>query len=156
MDAPHDPAPHDDARDVEVQVRRSPKYGIFMAIGALVGILVAWAISSAMGPGVNAEGERVDTSPVVGLSLVVGFVVGGGLGGLVAILIDRRLSRRTRTLVAEHVVVDEVVEAEPVEPEHADAVEGSFEPVQRRDANRDGDGPGAEPGDAGTDRTRQG
>ncbi|WAC67282.1 hypothetical protein OVA14_05965 [Agrococcus sp. SL85] len=118
-----------DAHEVEVRVRRTPKYGVFMAIGALLGAVAAWLLAAAMGPGVDEAGQPVDTNPVIGLSVVVGFVVGAGIGGVVAVLVDRSLAKRSRTLVAEHVVVEEVVEAEAVE-EPAAQVEGSFERVE--------------------------
>lgn len=110
MDAtPDTPQPDGGAQRAEtreelrVTVRRSPKYGVFMAIGAVVGIVAAWILSSAGAPGVDEAGQPVDTTPVVGLMVVIGVVVGGVLGGIVALIVDRSLARGTRTVVAERV-----------------------------------------------------
>ncbi|WP_405219362.1 hypothetical protein [Agrococcus sp. Ld7] len=93
-------------QEVEVRVRRSPKYGPFMAIGAILGAVAMWVAGLLMPAAVNEAGQRVDTLPVVGLGIVLGFAVGAGIGGLVAVLIDRRLSKRASTLVAEQTDVD--------------------------------------------------
>lgn len=103
---PSQPTPDPQRQDVEVRVRRSPKYGPFMAIGAVLGALAMWLIGLLMPPATNVAGQQVDTLPVVGLAIVLGFAVGAGLGGLVAVIIDRRLSKRASTLVAEQTDVD--------------------------------------------------
>lgn len=113
MDAQPDPtpehegaaAPRETRRTQDMQVRRSPRYGVFMAIGALLAMLAAWWLSTSMPPAVDAAGQRVDTTPVIGLMLVVGFVAGGALGGLVAVLVDRALAKRLHSVSAEHVDV---------------------------------------------------
>lgn len=161
MDAQPDPTPeqegaraHRETHETQqMQVRRSPRYGVFMAIGALLAMLAAWWISTAMPPAVNQAEQPVDTTPVIGLMLVVGFVVGGALGALVAVLIDRALSKRLHTVTAEHVDVAE--RPSPSGPE--DAGDATFEPLgpagDRRDELGDGDRPGdARPGD---DRPRE-
>lgn len=103
---PSQPTRDPQRQEVEVRVRRSPKYGPFMAIGAVLGAIVMWVVGLLMPPAVNEAGQRIDTLPVVGLAIVLGFAVGAGLGGLVAVLIDRRLAKRTSTLVAEQTDVD--------------------------------------------------
>lgn len=116
-------------RDVEVRVRRSPKYGVFMALGALIGAILTWAVSVAVTPGLNEAGERVDTSPVVGLMIVVGFVAGAALGALVAVLIDRSLAKRTRSATAEQV---DFVEADASADAGAQGtIEGAFEHLEQ-------------------------
>lgn len=110
---PRQPTPDPQRQDVEVRVRRSPKYGPFMAIGAVLGALAMWVIGLLMPPATNAAGQQVDTLPVVGLAIVLGFAVGAGLGGLVAVIIDRRLSKRASTLVAEQTDVDVHDERDP-------------------------------------------
>ncbi|WP_092666125.1 YtxH domain-containing protein [Agrococcus carbonis] len=139
MDHTPDPAANDGAgsprehhHDVEVQVRRSPKYGRFMALGAALGAVVAWIVAWVMPPAVNAAGERVDTSPIIGLSIVVGFVLGGALGAVVALLIDRSLAKRAGTATAEQIDVSEAdapADAAPPAPHapHAPVVEAEFE-----------------------------
>lgn len=103
---PSQPRPVEQRQEVEVRVRRSPKYGPFMAIGAVLGALAMWITGLLMPPPVSLAGQQVDTMPVVGLAIVLGFAVGAGLGGLVAVIIDRRLAKRASTLVAEQTDVD--------------------------------------------------
>lgn len=118
-------------RDVDVRVRRAPKYGTFLAIGALVGAVAMWVAGMLLPPGVDEAGQPVDTTPVIGLTIVIGFVLGAGLGGLIALIIDRRLAKRGTTLVAEQVdveVPEPVIEAEPVDEDEG-AVDASFDPL---------------------------
>ncbi len=146
MDAtPDTPQPDGGAQRAEtreelrVTVRRSPKYGVFMAIGALVGIVAAFVLASTGAPGVNEAGQPVDTTPVIGLMLVIGFVVGGVLGGIVALIVDRSLARGTRTAVAERVETREAQADESAE----DADEAVFEHLEPA--------PEAAPGESATD-----
>ena len=143
------------SEDVEVRVRRSPKYGVFLAIGAVLGAVVAWVVGSLMPPGVDVEGRPVDTTPVIGLAIVGGFVVGAGIGGVVALLVDRSLRKRTRTMVAEHVHEQAPpVEAQMME-DATDALEAAFEPLEGDAAGDRGDGPGDDlGGTAQRDRDR--
>lgn len=89
-----------------VRVRTSPRYGVFMAIGAVVFALAGWGISSNVEPGLQADGTRIDTTPVIGLMVVVGFIVGATLGALVAIVLDFIVGRKTREMTAERVAVE--------------------------------------------------
>lgn len=126
---PEQPSPtrHSETRhDLEVRVRRSPKYGAFMAIGALVGAVVAWLVSVNVTPGLSETGQRVDTTPVIGLVVVGGFVVGAALGAAVALAFDRALSKRTHTEMAERVDVTET-DASAVAVAPADVGEAEFE-----------------------------
>ncbi|WP_051222480.1 hypothetical protein [Agrococcus lahaulensis] len=132
MDATHDRTPQGDAtgdpagttEQFDVTVRRSPKYGAFAALGALVGAVAAWLISSSMPQAVNENGVPLDTTPVIGLMIVAGFVVGGGLGALVAVIVDRALSKRTTATVAERT---EVRRPDALPSADDDALEARFE-----------------------------
>ena len=95
-----------------VRVRRSPKYAVFLAAGAGLGILVALIMTFVF----NGTG---DVSPNTGLvysqSQVFGFLalicitVGVVIGGVVARIFDRVLAKRTRevTVVRESVRVED-------------------------------------------------
>lgn len=149
MDATHDPVPDREPighpESVDVTVRRSPRYGVFMGLGALLGAVAGWIFAASMPPALNEAGERVDTTPVIGLMLVVGFVAGGAIGAIVAIVIDRALAKRATPMTAEHVA--------HVERDGADApgraaegeVEGRSERLEttERPAPDEGDRPGA-------------
>ncbi|MGY3127206.1 hypothetical protein ACVWW9_000705 [Agrococcus sp. UYP33] len=133
MDATREPTPQGDEgeqhettrEELSVTVRRSPRYGVFMAIGSVLGIVTAWILSSIAEPAVNEAGQPVDTTAVIGLVLVIGFVAGAAIGGIVALIVDRSLAKGTRTAVAERV---ETRERETLdELAAADAGEGAFE-----------------------------
>ena len=89
------------SRDLPMQVRRSPRYGVFMALGALLGAVVAWWLSATVPPALDSAGAPVETTPVIGLMLVVGFFAGGAVGALIAVVIDRAMSKRLTPVVAE-------------------------------------------------------
>ncbi|MGX5697006.1 hypothetical protein ACWKWP_12470 [Agromyces soli] len=92
----------------EVVVRRSPRYGAFMLLGAVVGAIVAFVLSYAFAPSEAQIAERVaedftyDQGQVFGFLLIGGVAIGGALGALVALLVDRAMSRRATRAVAEH------------------------------------------------------
>ena len=107
------PASFSDAPDTEsvvedhietVRVRRAPKYSVFLIAGAGLGILVAMILTFAF----NGSG---DVSPNTGLiyssTQVFGFLalvcitVGVAIGGVVALILDRALARRTRDVVVD-------------------------------------------------------
>ena len=91
-----------------VRVRRSPKYSVFLIGGAGLGILVAMILTFAF----NGTG---DVSPNTGLVYsqmqVFGFVAlicitaGVALGGVVALILDRVLARRSREVVVDRETV---------------------------------------------------
>ena len=116
---PHDPQPAADGVDEqhagqhEVTLRRAPKVGVFLALGALVGVVGGGVATVVAG---FQPGEAV--GPTLGYVSLVGGVVGMVLGALVALVLDRRASRRARRFEAER----RRVEAEPP------VVEGDLEP----------------------------
>ncbi|SFS08117.1 hypothetical protein SAMN04487783_1052 [Agrococcus baldri] len=141
MDQTPDPADQHDGgqpaaqrrHDVEVRVRRSPRFGVFMLLGAVVGALVAWLVSAVQAPGVDEAGQPVDTTGILGLAIVVGVVLGVGVGAVVALLVDRALAKRGRMLMAEQTDVEA-----PEQPQAAvapsDAGEASFEHLAHDEA----------------------
>ncbi|MEZ0447175.1 histidine kinase [Cellulomonas sp. ICMP 17802] len=120
---PNDPQPDDapvpdavarDARGVPIPseqelaqvaqpatVRHAPKFGAFITAGALVGIVVGLVLTAVIQPEIPraADGSGfisfLDGEGAVRTWMVVaGAVLGGFVGGLVAILADRRSVRR--------------------------------------------------------------
>ena len=68
----------------QVRVRRAPRYGVFLATGALLGLVVA-LVSGLTGPGDPGVGRL----KLVGY-LAIGLVLLGAMvGGLVAVSIER-------------------------------------------------------------------
>lgn len=105
---PTEPQYRTEASRDEVVVRRSPRYGAFLLAGAVVGAIVALVLTVAFAPDDAVLAERMaddftyNQGQVFGFLLVCGVVVGGALGALVALLVDRSMSRRTTRALAEH------------------------------------------------------
>ncbi len=84
----------------DATVRRAPRYGAFVAVGALLGFIVTAILTM-----------QFPADPNIGLiaSLayfsLIGVSVGVALGALVAIILDRRSLKRTRTVQVEHAEV---------------------------------------------------
>lgn len=93
-----------------VRVRRAPRFGVFMGLGAVIGALACGLTSAAVEPGTLPDGSRVDTTPVIGLMIVVGFVVGAAIGAVIAVILERTVGRRTRAAEVERLHVTAVDE----------------------------------------------
>lgn len=90
----------------EVTIRRAPKVGVFLVVGALLGALATLVLTSLFEP-----------DPSVGFLAsyayfcLFGIPAGLALGGLVAIVLDAISTRRTRTVT---VARDDV--SDPTDP----------------------------------------
>jgi NhaP-type Na+/H+ or K+/H+ antiporter len=82
----------------EVRVRRSPKVGVFLTVGVLLGVVVAVLITLLT----PADG-RYPTSQVLGFLVLLCAPIGAALAGLVAVLLDGIATRRSRVVEAERV-----------------------------------------------------
>ncbi|WP_232488709.1 hypothetical protein [Brevibacterium antiquum] len=112
---------------IDVSVRRSPKYSVFMGLGAILGVLVAGVLTLFVDPEAMPTGYTVAKG--AGLLLLVLAVGGLFLGGLLAVLLDwigRRKSHKYR------------VDAE------IDMVDDPKEIARRRIAEANGEDPDAE------------
>ena len=123
----------------QVKIRRAPKFGAFLAVGAVVGFIVTLILTSLF-----------PTDPSVGLPATVayfslyGVSAGLVLGALVALILDRRSSKRAKSVSAVHEEVlaepqpeiEEVVaEAQPeveAQPEAAASDDGPAAPAEER------------------------
>jgi NhaP-type Na+/H+ or K+/H+ antiporter len=81
-----------------VRVRRSPKIGVFLTLGVLIGVVVAVLIALLT----PADGQY-PTSQVLGFMVLICAPVGAALGGLLAVALDGIATRRARVLEAERV-----------------------------------------------------
>jgi len=109
--SPAHPAPHTQAHVdelVDVTVRRSPRYGVFLALGAALGILVALILTFSIDSSgrVADNGAVYSQGQVFGFLALVGVAVGLALGGIVALILDRTIGRRSRTVRVDHETVE--------------------------------------------------
>jgi len=88
------------------RVRRSPKFAVFIGLGAALGLLAALILTFAFGGGVTDQ--SASTGVVYTPTQVFGFLalfcvpVGIALGGTVAVVLDRVLARRAHDVQIEH------------------------------------------------------
>jgi len=87
-----------------VTVRRAPRYGRFITLGAALGAVVALILTFAFTgqPADPALGLEFDKGQVFGFLLLVCATLGAALGAVVALLIDRASARRVRSVTVEH------------------------------------------------------
>lgn len=95
----------------ELSIRRAPKIGVFLFLGAVIGTLATLVLTS-----LYETDEQVGFAATFAYFLIYGIPVGLLLGGLVGLLLDVVSRRRARTVAVEHTRV----EAPPVEGELED------------------------------------
>ena len=106
----------------QVKIRRAPKFGVFLAVGAVAGFIATLILTSLF-----------PTDPSVGLPATVayfslyGVSAGLVLGAVVALILDRISSKRAKSISVEH---EEVV----TEPEADDVVADSQPEVEEQTA----------------------
>lgn len=87
-----------------VRVRRAPKYSVFLAVGAALGLVVAMILTFVFN---GTGGISPNTGMVYSQSQVFGFLslifvtVGIVAGGVTALILDRVLGRRTREVTVD-------------------------------------------------------
>ena len=96
------PDPEVDAivTEAEVRVHRSPRYFRFMLTGAVVFGVIALILTYAF-----PENPTYDRGQVFGFLLAICATIGVAVGALVALLIDRAVTRRARTVQADRIDV---------------------------------------------------
>ncbi|MGV8876690.1 MAG: hypothetical protein ACOH1K_04170 [Rhodoglobus sp.] len=94
----------------DVTIRRAPKFGAFMIVGGGVGAIATFVLTMAF-----PVDPSVGFGPLFGYFSLFGIPVGVALAAIVALIIDRSSSRRSRAATVEH---------ETVEPE---SFEGTLE-----------------------------
>lgn len=99
------------------RVRRVPRYGVFMVLGAALGALVALILTFTGGGGPTSSGVQYSTGQVLGFALLYLVPVGIALGVGVAILLERLARRHDRVVRVGHERIIAVEE----HPEHPDA-----------------------------------
>jgi hypothetical protein len=84
-----------DDRGVPVRIRRAPKFGVFVVLGAVLGIIVSFILTA----GFPIQ-ESVGFAATFGYFAIYGLVGGILVGCIVAIIFDRVLARRAKTVAA--------------------------------------------------------
>lgn len=89
----------------EVAVRRAPKFSVFILGGAVVGFIATLIVTSLF-----PVDPAVGFGALVGYFSIYGVSAGVVIGALVALVLDRRSSKRARTVTVEHIVEGGVAE----------------------------------------------
>ncbi len=80
----------------EVQIRRAPKYGRFLLVGGLLGLIVTFVLTS-----LYPADPNVGFGALFAYFCLYGVPTGVALGAVVALLLDRASARRSRTVAAQ-------------------------------------------------------
>ena len=80
-----------------VNVRRAPRYGRFIAVGAALGIIIALILTFAF-----PENDDFDRGQVFGFLLLGLGALGVAFGAVAALVFDRVLGNRSGLAIAEH------------------------------------------------------
>lgn len=122
------PEAHPTDERTGARVRRSPKYGVFLTLGAVLGILVAAILTFAFDgtrEQAAANGAVYTPMQVFGFLALIGIALGLLLFGGLALLLDRTVGRRTHEVAVEHETILTSPEKAPQgEPAEGDAAEG--------------------------------
>lgn len=102
-------APTDSHQTVEATVRRVPRYGVFMALGVVVGLIAAGVLTAV---GSFDESQALDVvyppQQVFGFLLLWTVPIGIALGGVVGLILERVARRHDRVVrVDRETVVDD-------------------------------------------------
>jgi hypothetical protein len=92
----------------EVRIRRAPKLGIFLLLGAVVGALVTLILTSMFEPD-----PAIGFAASFGYFLLFGAPAGAALGAIIGLIIDRVSVARARTVTVEREVVGDENVAPP-------------------------------------------
>jgi hypothetical protein len=84
-----------DDDQTSVRIRRVPKFSVFIVLGAVVGELVTIILVSSF-----PIDPTVGFAAVLGYLSIYGLTAGVLVGAVVAIILDRVLSRRAKTVTA--------------------------------------------------------
>ena len=85
----------------DVSVRRAPRYSRFIIIGAGLGAIVTFILTA-----LYPADPDVGFGALFGYFALFGIPTGIALGGIVAVILDARATRRARQLTAEHTAVE--------------------------------------------------
>lgn len=98
----------DSPQTVEATVRRVPRFGVFMGIGVVLGIIAA-GILTMVGSYEPSDAVNVVYPPgqVFGFLLLWTVPIGFALGSVVALILERTARRHDRVVQVEHETIIE-------------------------------------------------
>jgi len=82
-------------RESEVRIRRAPKFAVFAILGAIIGVIVALILTAAF-----PIDETIGFGPTFGYFSIYGIVFGVLVACVIAVILDRVLARKAKTLRA--------------------------------------------------------
>lgn len=86
----------------QVRLRRAPRLWVFLVLGVIVGAIVTLIVTS-----LSEADPKVGFAATYGYFCLYGVSAGFVLGAVVGLLLDRRSTRRARTVTAELARVDD-------------------------------------------------
>ena len=92
---------------LEATVRRVPRYGVFMVLGAVLGVIVAGILSMTGSDGESVVGVSYTPGQVFGFLLLYAVPIGVALGALFAMLLERMQRRHDRVVQVDRETVAE-------------------------------------------------
>lgn len=93
---------------VTARVRSVPRYGVFLVLGFVVGAIVALILTLVYRGSVDASGitgAMYTPLQVFGFLTLICGSIGMGVAGSVALILDRVIARRARTVIADRETV---------------------------------------------------
>ena len=96
---------HSRDRIETVRVRRAPKISVFLILGAALGVLVAMILTFAFNGTAEVSpntGVEYTQGQVFGFLVLICAPIGIALGGIVALILDRRSRRHTHEIAVDH------------------------------------------------------
>ena len=91
-----------------MRMRRAPKFSVFLAAGAVLGLIAAMILTftfDGTGEVSPNTGLVYSQGQVFGFLLLICISVGLAFGGIVALILDRRSGRRTKDVIVDHLSV---------------------------------------------------
>ncbi|MGT2425786.1 hypothetical protein [Amnibacterium kyonggiense] len=91
-----------------VRVRRSPKIGTFLLIGAAAGVL-----ATVVAVNLTPSDPTISTPQAIGFLALLFAPLGAGIAGVIALVVDRVSERRARVVEAERTAQEPAVAVAP-------------------------------------------
>lgn len=113
-----------DDNETPVRIRRAPKFSVFLIVGGALGVIAAFILTGAF-----PIDDTVGFGPTFGYFAIYGVTTGVLVAAVVAVIVDRVLSRRAKTVT---VTIDRLQPA----ADHPSADEPGDEPGDDRGDDR--------------------